>query len=473
MHVLMLEASTSSAKAMVYDAEKGIIERVIVPFGEKAGGNGAHDARQVCEMLLQAGHHAAKGRDITAIGLGCIWHSLIVCDAKMDPVTPAYTWENTDAAKYVSELRKDEAFVLRAYKATGCMVHAIYPAYRLAYLKNEGLCLEDRFIAGQGSYNFFRLTGERIATQSAESGNGLLNIHTLDYDDEILEISGIRKGQLGRLCTHRETRPLLKDAAEKLGVLAGIPVLPAVADGALSQIGSGAMREGVMSLSAGTSAAIRMTSDVPVIPEKPSTWCYYAPEKYLCGAAISGAANCVDWYMQNILGGRTPFEKLESMAIDREKAPLFLPFLFGERCPGWRDDAKGGFMDMNGNAGAGELYYAILEGAAFNLYQCYRHLTGVMKAPEAIHASGGLCRSDLWLSILADVFHKEITVLENEQTSLLGGALLALSTIGGASRIEEYEAPSRKTVRPDPDSARLYEQRFKRFLEIYENQKSI
>jgi gluconokinase len=468
MLVLALEASTTSVKAMLYDSAEGIKDVAVIPFDEKIGMGAEQDTHAVYESLLQVGRKVAQGKEIAAIGLGGIWHGLVVCDSKMQPVTPTYTWEYMDSANYIAGLRQDAAFTQRAYQATGCMVHAIYPAYRLAYLKACGMDLKNKYIAGQGSYNFFRMTGDRLTSKSIKSGSGFLNIHRLDYEQEILDLSGIKKEQLGSLCTHRDTRPLLKEAAEKLGIAAGIPVVPPVADGALNQIGSGALRTGIMTLSVGTSAALRLPSDVPVIPEVPSTWCYYAPGKYLSGAAISGATNCVDWYMQNILGGRVRYKELEAMVTDKKQAPIFMPFLFGERCPGWRDYLKGGFVDLTGSTGIGDQYFAVLEGVVFNLYQCYLRLTNIMGEPDRIFVSGGICNSELWLSILTDTLQKEITLLSNEQASLLGGAVLALNAIGSIQNIEDFELETQRTIQPEKENAKLHQIRFNRYLEYYD-----
>jgi gluconokinase len=468
MQVLVLEASTTSAKALVYDRKAGIRAMIVVPYGKKVGDGAAQDADLVYESLIDAGRQVAKDADIAAVALGGIWHGLVVLDGAMRPVTPVYTWANTDAAGYAAKLRQDDSFTGKAYRATGCMVHATYPVYRLAWLKENGLGLKGRFVADQGSYNFFRLTGERLATKSMESGSGFLNIHTLDYDEDMLQFVGIGKQQLGELCGHTDTRPLTAEAADRLDVAPGIPVVPAMADGALNQVGSGALGDGLMTLSVGTSAALRMTSNGPVIPDVPSTWCYYTAGKHLCGAATSGATNCVDWYMQTILGGRKRYGEIEAEIKNREDAPIFMPFLFGERCPGWRDDRKGGLHGLTGYTSAAEQYYAVLEGVLFNLYQCYLELVKITGEPEKIFVSGGICYSGYWLSMLADLFQKEITLLANEQASLLGGAVLALHAAGGIEDIADFTVKTKKILKPDAENSRLFQARFGRYLDIYE-----
>lgn len=93
-----------------------------------------------------------------------------------------------------------------------------------------------------------------------------------------------------------------------------------------------------MTLSMGTSAAIRMSYPEPILPQTPSTWCYYGAEgKRIVGAATSGAGNCVEWFAKKMLLGNYKYRELDDMVAQRYSqpfdAPIFLPFNFGERCP--------------------------------------------------------------------------------------------------------------------------------------------
>src|SRR5690606_21243163 len=166
--------------------------------------------------------------------------------------------------------------------------------------------------------------------------------------------AGIDESALSPLVEPTYYAYLTETAAKEMGLPSGIPVVIGGSDGALNQIGVGAMEEGIMTLSVGTSGALRLTSEMPVIPPEPSTWCYYlADGKRIAGAATAGAGNCVDWFVKrlNIHSG-LGFDELESYmeGIDRGEAPIFLPFLYGERCPGWEDESEGSFYGMTGSS---------------------------------------------------------------------------------------------------------------------------
>lgn len=467
MRVLVLEASTSAAKAMVYDSVEGIKSIEVIAYDKSVGNYAEQDTEAIYRTILRAGRAAAQNEEITAVALSGTWHSVVVCDAHMNPITPSYTWAYTGASQYTKRLRENAQYTKRAYQATGCMVHAMYPAYKLAYFKENGLQLNNTCIAGQGSYLFYKLTGERLSSYAMKSGSGFLNIHSLEYEDEMLALSGIKKEQLPILCAHSDTQPLQKEAAAALGISCGIPVVPAMADGALNQVGSGALRQGYMTLSVGTSGALRLPADKPILPDSQSTWCYYTAGKHLCGAATSGATNCVDWFTKELLGGRLSYAQLEALISDQQNAPIFLPFLYGERCPGWRDEIKGGFVDVTGLTSIGDQYYAVLEGVLFNLYQCYQELVSIAGPPKKILTSGGICNSERWLCMLADIFQRDIVLSDNEQASLLGGAVLALAAVGAIEDIVQFSVPVKRTISPNPLKKQLYELRFARYQEFY------
>ena len=127
------------------------------------------------------------------------------------------------------------------YHRTGCMVNAIYPFFKLMWLKELGFDLSRYRIAGQGVYNTFRMTGYNVVTECTLSGTGLMNIFTKQYEQELLDILGVNDGNLPEIVPYNRSYPLQGEAAKALGLKAGIPVIPTNSDGGLNQIGAGAV----------------------------------------------------------------------------------------------------------------------------------------------------------------------------------------------------------------------------------------
>lgn len=469
MNILVLEASTTSAKAMVYNDSLGMIDISIAAYPEEIKNKGTVLTDKVMECVFELGKHISRGRKIDAISICGTWLSLVVCDRSMKPKLPTYSWTYMGAVETIKELRKDNDFSLRMYKRTGCIPHSIYAAYRLYHLiKEKNLDVSDSYILGQGSYMFYKLTGERVETTCMMSGGGWINLKDFDYDSEVLSLVGIDKSQLGRLETFGNNYPLTSEAAEMLGIDPGIPVIPAHPDGALNQTGALALKNGIMTISIGTSGAIRMSKESIELTDDFSTWCYVSPEnKYIHGGAISGATNCVDWYRSNFAGNMS-FEGLEAEIRYDLNNPTFLPFLYGERCPGWNDDKKGGFSYITGETSIGDCYYSVLEGILMNIRQCYEEVIKSTGRPAQIKVSGGILKSRLWTQMLADILQHEITCSDIDQASLLGGAILAFRSLKqDEAPINEFILSKDYQVNHNVEMSSFYNERYSQYLQAY------
>lgn len=467
MHILVLEASTTSAKAMLYNTcnHSYIVKTKAYESNYKEITK--HNAENVFQSMASLAKEIIDGKKIDLISLVGTWHSLVLCDRNMKPVTPVYLWSNTEASGICKELRKDRDYTKKYYQKTGCMVNAIYPSFKLLMLKSEGISLKDYYIMGQGTYNTYKLTGERVITECLASGTGLLNIHTKKFDRDILDEIGIEEEQISRLVNYSDVFPLSEEGAQLLGIEPGIPVIPTNSDGGLNQVGVGALEEGVMTFSVGTSGAIRLTSAKPIIPDEPSTWCYLSPKSYLSGAATSGCCNCIDWFKNSFFSEDTSYKEVESGAKNYISNPVFLPFLFGERCPGWDDERSGGFMDLKPYHKPSDLYRSIQEGVLFNLYHCYTTLIKLNGVPKKIKLSGGILNSSEWTQMCADIFNASMEIDEVKHGSLIGGAVLAMEVLGLIEDVVKYKAESVKIIEPNKEMNSLYMRKFQRYLELY------
>ena len=473
MNILALEASTSSAKAIIYSSREGMIAAQDRPYDERISDVITQDPEGVYRALLDCGKSLMESFEegIDAIALSSTWHSLLFMDKQGKPMGRTLTWANNKAADTVERYKKDKGLVNDIYSRTGCPTHTTFPLWKWIHSKEEGdIDTGSILISSQPEYIFKRMTGERGVSHSVASGSGFMNIHTLGWDDEILKFAGVSIDQLAPLREPEYNAPLKAEVADFLQVRAGIPIVVTGADGALNQVGAGAMGDGIMTMSVGTSGAIRMATDHPILPEAPSTWCYYVAEgKRLAGAATSGAGNCVNWFVKTLNNNAYSYQDLETMMNQSEliDAPIFLPFMYGERSPGWRGARVGGFEEVRSHHGLGHLYYSILEGILFNLYQCYEILSEVGGTPDEIRISGGIEKSAWWLQMAADIFQKEIHTFDLEHASIMGAVAIALKVLGEIDSLQDFKLKSKEIVTPNKEKAELYGNRFQKYKRWY------
>lgn len=479
MAVISLEVSTSSAKSILFSVSDGVMMEVSRRFGADIadGVTQSPDGILQCVIgvLKEAAQAAAsRGLSVEAIGLTGIWHSLLLLDKERKPIGRIRTWADLSGAEFVSALRGSTELVDRVYQKTGCMVNAVYPAWKWYNIRHNEPSLAEttRYVSSQMEFVFESLTGERAVSRTIASGTGFFNIHTLDWDDDVLDFIGLERSQLGELVEAFHTAPLRREIAEVVGLPSGVPVTVGCADGAMNQLAIGGLNTGVMSMSVGTSGAIRIVHLEPKIPAIPSTWCYYLlKERRLAGAAVNNATNCVDWFLLQqhgeLSGAVYNLYTAGIREVDRANAPIFLPFLFGERCPGWKENRLGGFVGVKGSHTRFDLYYSILEGVLFSMRQCYDILVEVGGRPDEILLSGGIVNSPPWLQMAADIFQREIKVTAETNQSTIGGALVAIEAVGGEEQVQSYQPKVERSLEPDAGVARVYEPRYEKYLELY------
>jgi gluconokinase len=470
MIVLALEASTSAAKALLFDCESGVISSAQERYGmEIDDGQGRTDTHGVFEAVCRLGKKIAEGKPVAAIAISSTWHSLSVCDESLTPQTVTYSWNFPDTAGYCRRMRENKALTWQFYSRTGCIPHPTFPRHVLQLLRDHGINLSDKRCITQGGYIYHQLTGEFCESRSTQSGTGFLNLHTLDYDSFTLDYFDVRPEQLGRLVDYQTTASLNRHGADLLGLDAGIPVVPAHPDGALNQVGNYANRDGIMTLSVGTSGALRMVTEKPILPEGHPLWCYAGVNSLISGAATSGAGNIIDWFFDRFTQGRFEFADFEEPIDPWMTYPTFLPFLFGERCPGWQEDRLTGLFNLSPAHTIREMYAAVQMGILFNLYQCYEILREHHREPEEIILSGGITHSERWTQMLADLWGRDILVADNPNASLLGATALALHAAGALEDINQFdiEFKNAQKVSPNPDMKSFYQGNYEDYLQYY------
>jgi gluconokinase len=461
-----LEVSTSAAKCILFSLTEGVIRAVSMPFPSEVAETISQDPKGMVDTALQVLKETVQGytEQVAAIGLCGTWHSLLLLDGNRQPIERIQTWADVSAAPTVQKIREDPEKVHALYAKTGCMAHAMYPVFKWIDRSRTRPVPTKVFLSSQVEYLFESLTGEAWVSRNTASGTGFFNVRRLDWDDEILAYAGVDRSQLGQLTEMQGTAPLVEEIAERVGLPSGIPVTVGGADGALTQIGLGGSAHGVLSFSVGTSGAVRMTVKQPTLPEEPSLWCYYLNDgHWLTGAATHAGSNLLkvlDW-----LGKTTEQLEREVVKIAMTDAPIFLPFLYGERCPGWAEIRQGGFFEMRHEHSPAHLYAAAMEGILFNLYHCYSYLEA--DPDQALRATGGILNSPYWLQMAADLFGRDFVAGGYTHDSVVGAAVMALVGIGALESLNDFQPQFTQRIVARPEYHAIHEHRFERYLELY------
>lgn len=458
--ILAIDVGTSSARAALYDESgqpvDGRFHRVryrplLVPDGGVE-----HDPRRLLDAVAACldGVLAGPGLpDVTAVGVATFWHGLLGFDGSGRPLTPIYMWGDTRSAPDAALLR--EALDAGALHArTGCLLHSSYWPAKLRWLVRERP--EERArVARWGSFGEFlelRLFGEAATSLSMASATGLLDQDTMAWDPVALAAAELEERRLFPLCDRRQGRRGLRpEWARRWPALRGAVWFPAVGDGAASNVGSGCTDPTRMALSLGTSAALRVATTAPEPPPR-GLWRYRLDGRLgLVGGALSEGGNVYAW-CRDVL--RLPDEaEIERILADNPPDAhglTVLPFLAGERAPGWRGDRRGTITGLGLGTSAAQILQSALEAVALRIALVYLSLRPRATPQHEVVASGGMLPiSRTWVQRIADAIGHPVTLSGEQEATSRGAAVLALEALGRLPDVGAAQAPLGERLSPD------------------------
>jgi gluconokinase len=478
--VLTLDIGSSSTRAALFDARgRSVVGCTaqehstlrVSPDGaaeDDADAALARAARSIDAVLAQA---ATLAYQIRAVAVATMATTLVGLDASGRACTPLRTYADTRGSGDAERLRllQDEAVI---HERTGCLLRASYwPAQLTAIQRAEPTQWRAaRHWATLGEYLERQLFGNGRVSLSAASWTGLLNRHTLDWDAHLCAALGLAPEQLAALVDRDE--PLLGLAepwASRWPALRSIPWFPAVGDGAAANIGSGCAAPGRLALTVGTTGALRMVQETPeAVP--PGLWCYRVDRtRALVGGATSEGGNVYAWLRQTLqLGDPVAAEvALAAFAPDSHGLTL-LPFVAGERSPGWAGDVPASIHGLTLATTPLAILRASLEAVAYRFALIAKRLTSHTGELQVVASGGALLSSPAWMQIVADVLGRPLVASGEAETTSRGVALLALHSLGVLSSLDALPASEGPTYEPDDVRHTIYQQAIRRQEWLYE-----
>jgi gluconokinase len=419
------------------------------------------------------------------LSIGGALHSLLAVDDHGRPLTNLMTWADDRAVKQSEQIRLTTDY-LSLYKGTGCPPHAMYPLYKIIWLREnrpEIYKEASRFISAK-EYVTARLTGSYIVDFSLASGSAFLNPHTLSWNASALELAGIEPARLSQLASPTTIIDgIQKEMAMKMGIPSDIPFILGSSDAVNSNLGGGAVEPWQATCMVGTSGAFRIISDQPLLDDQARSWCYCVDENHwLVGGAINNGGVALAWLRDMVNRSFLPspsadplsFEDLMSLAGKISAGAdglICLPFFAGERSPYWNLNARALFVGMTLQHDLRHMARAILEGVAYRMRSIADVLKEMSVPIKNIYASGGYTRSSLWLQIIASVLNNELLVPDWGETSSLGAAfwaMLGTGTLSSLDQIGRYVGIS-NSYKPRSEDARKYDDLYRIYSELYQS----
>ena len=476
--IVALDVGTTSVRALLYDTRgQALGPRTSrpTPLSTTPDGGAEVDADQLVDAVLgcleDLAPAASAGR-IAAVATCTFWHSLLGLDDAGRPLTPVYTWADTRSERDARALRRrlDEPAV---HARTGCHFHSSYWPAKLAWLRRTRprLFRRVRRWVSPAEYLYLRLCGDACCSLSMASGTGLFNHARADWDDELLEALGLDRSQVATMVDLDMAHArVLASWRRRLGWLAGALWLPALGDGACNNVGSGCIGRERLALMVGTSGAIRLLLPGEEVVAPWGLWCYRADRRRcLVGGAISNGGNLYSWLGRTLQlpSGEELERGLAALPPDGHGLTV-LPFLAGERNPGYATGATATISGLRWHTQPLQILQACLEAAGYRLALIYERLAH-LAAPEAVFvASGaGLLQSPAWMQMLADILGRRIVMGGEAEASSRGAALLAAEVLGYGDIAAGAMPAAGRSCEPDPERHARYREGLQRHRRLY------
>ena len=453
--ILALDQGTSSSRAIVFDHGGNIRSVAQKEFTQHFPQPGwvEHDPREIwsseaaviAEAITSIG---IGGKDIAAIGITNQRETTLVWDAATgEPVYNAIVWQDRRTGEYCDSL-KAKGLTDSIRKKTGLIIDAYFSATKIRWILENVPGARARAEAGElrfgtvDSWLVWNLTkGEvHVTDVSNASRTMLFNINTLEWDDELLELFGIPRSMMPKVCSSSEVY-----GHTKTTIFAHeVPIAGIAGDQQAALFGQMCTSPGSVKNTYGTGCFLLMnTGTKPIISENDLlttvAWKIGDTVNYALEGSIFVGGSVVQW-LRDGLGIIRSSSDIEALArtVPDNGGVCFVPALTGLGAPYWDPYAKGCIYGITRGTTAAHIARAALEGIAFQTMD----IVSAMEKDAGIRLSelkvdGGASRDNLLMQFQADMVGAKVVRPKVTETTAMGACYLAGLAVGFWDGLED------------------------------------
>ncbi|MEQ1587847.1 MAG: gluconokinase [Cyclobacteriaceae bacterium] len=473
--VLAIDIGTTSTKVLAVSSEGQVLKshQCFYPTHYPKSGFAEQDPQQIFNAVLEGISVTMKDisadYQIAAICFSSAMHGLMAVDKDGEPLTPLIIWADTRSSEQAARLRNTEPGK-RLHDQTGTAIHPMSPLCKLLWWKeHEPKLFQNayKFISIK-DYVVFHLSGEYLIDYSLASATGLFDIELLRWSEEALGLIGISTERLSKPVSVY-CKVFIKPNVRSISSdLLGVPIFLGASDGCLSQLGSNAMDQGALTITVGTSGAVRRVGSKETKDPERKLFRYLLDEDTLIiGGATNNGTVILDWFAREFFS--TPMSlgeltKLVSEIPAGSEGLIALPFLQGERAPMYNPDARGVFFNISLRHTRAHFIKALMEGVCFELRSIVKSVETACGPSKKVLVSGGFTHAPEWVQVLSNILGKELIVSGTHDASAMGAAQIAFRSLNLSFQSNQSH---QITFTPDDSLWELYNNRFEAFESLY------
>jgi glycerol kinase len=425
---------------VVFDQDSSVVASAQQEFPQEYPQPGwvEHDPEAIWRSVLKVTKQSLSACDVSGIaGLGITnqRETTLIWDRETgECVHHAIVWQDRRTAEYCRAL-KEQGAEESVIRKTGLRLDPYFSATKIAWILDNVANARQR--AGRGQLAFgtidcfllWRLTGGRVhATDASNASRTLLfNIHTQEWDQELLDLFGVPESLL----------PDVRDCADDFGVTdrsvigAAIPVAGIAGDQQAALIGQAGFQPGATKSTYGTGCFVIANTGRTAVQSKNNlltTVAYRLDGKTTYGieGSIFVAGSAIQWLRDQLrIIKSAPDTAAIAAATGIVRHVHVVPAFAGLGAPYWDPDARGAILGLSRDTGINEIVTATLQAVAYQTKDLVDAMAEDGMKPSVIRVDGGMVANDWFLQFLADMLDVPVERPRNVESTVLGAAFLA------------------------------------------------
>ncbi|MCP4302285.1 MAG: glycerol kinase GlpK [Gammaproteobacteria bacterium] len=453
-YLLAIDQGTSSSRTVIYDHGAEVVASAQREFPQIYPEPGwvEHDPEAIWDSVTAVTRNAmqkvnAVAADISAIGITNQRETTVIWDRESgECVYNAIVWQDRRTATFCQSL-KDDGHESLVTDKTGLRLDPYFSATKIAWLLNNVEGVRQRAEAGKlafgtiDSFLLWRLSGGRVhATDATNASRTMLfNIHTQQWDDELLAIFSVPRALL----------PEVRDCAADFGIatdacLGGdVPVCGIAGDQQAALIGQAGFGDGMTKSTYGTGCFVIANTGNKALHSDNQLLTTIAMRidgevTYGLEGSVFVAGSAMQWLRDEL---RIIDSASESKAIAERTGVVadvhVVPAFAGLGAPHWDPDARGAILGLTRGSGRDEIVTATLQSVAYQTRDLIDAMSDDGIKPSVIRVDGGMVANNWFLQFLADVLDIPVERPKNVESTVLGAAYLAGYRAGVVKSVSE------------------------------------
>ena len=455
-YLLALDQGTTSSRALVIDNTGkvvGVAQKEFTQIFPQPGWV-EHDANEIWASQIGVaadalGRAGASSSDIAAIGITNQRETTVVWDRKTgEPIHNAIVWQDRRTAGFCDKLRAD-GYDKLVQEKTGLVIDAYFSGTKVNWLLDNVPGARQRAERGElafgtiDSWLIWKLTNGavHVTDESNASRTMFLNIHTRDWDDELLKMLNVPRSVLPSVKSSSEVY------GESTGVLAGIPIAGIAGDQQSALFGQMCTKPGMAKNTYGTGSFMLMNTGTEAVPSNNKlvttiAWRRAGETLYALEGSVFITGAVVQWLRDGLKIIRTAPEIEElALSVPDNGGVYFVPAFVGLGAPHWDAYARGTIIGLTRGSTSGHIARAALEGIAYQVADvllAMRADSGIKLAE--LRVDGGACSNNALMQFQADILGIPVVRPNNTETTASGSAYLAALAVGYYKTLDEIAA---------------------------------